>query len=400
VLFRSGTRTKLSPALPAGGQVETGLAVSADGTRVLYRANMDTDDDGDIDLYAVDLAKPGVAVKVNGQGSALAGMAISGDGKRAAYIGEYNDGKSFRQNAFTVDLSAAQPGDPQQLGESVQNINDLQLSQNGKRVVLRADDSGTHLFAFDTAEPGVEHRISNSDGGEGNVEGYQLAADGSAVVYVSSPFFSDLSMWRAPLAGTGAYESTELVDGEAQGGVERDLALSPDAKLVYFRKRDADGSVPRLCRVDVTKPKQVARLSDAGNGFDVAVGDFALSRDGKGVAFRANLPTPEVRGRRVAPAARLPNDFTTPELRFIDLSKTEPAASILLNPAVPEGRDGVSGGYQVTNDRRVLFPGDFDAQFVRDVYVVSAGTPGTLRKVSPARAQTSDDVIVSALSLF
>jgi hypothetical protein len=130
------------------------------------------------------------------------------------------------------------------------------------------------------------------------------------------------------------------------------------------------------------------------------VEDFALSRDGKSVAYRANLPVPELRGKRARAAARLPNGSPLPELRFVDLSQATPAASILLTPAIPENHEGVGGGYLVTDDRRVLFPGDFDEQSVRDVYVVSAATPGALRKVSPARPQTSEAAIVSAMSLF
>lgn len=417
VSARGGARTKLNPPLPENGQVEPGLVVSADGTKVLFRADMDADDGEDIDLYALEVAKPGVVVKLNRDGEALPEPVISADGKRAAFIASYFDGKTNRQTAYTIDLSAAVAGEPQELGEGIQDSFDLQMSKDGKRITFLANDNGTRLFAFDSATPGTAHRLENADGGEGNVEGYQLAADGSAVVYASSPFFSELSLWRAPLAGATAYESVKLVDGELDGNVFSDLKLSPDGAFVYFRKRDVpppieEGqgipAVQRLFRVDVTKPRQLTRISSDANTNEASVVDFSLSRDGKSLAFRSNPPlfTPTVRAKpgaasRVRLAAEVPDfDDQAKELRFVDLSQPAPAASILLTTEIPENHVGIAGGYLLTNDRRVLFPADYEESDVVDIYLVTAGTPGVLRKVSPTRPQTSEAAVVSALSLF
>lgn len=400
VSARGGARTKLSAAMVDGGDVQEGLAISADGSRVLYRADQEVDDV--INLYAVDLAKPGVAVKVNGDlvefGSVSSdGMALSADGKRAVYIA--NQEQSETNEPYTVDLSAAAPGASVKLGEGGRSVDFLRMSANGKRVVFRSYDNGDKLFVIDTATPGVSHMLENSDGGEGNVQGYDLAADGSAVVYTSSPF-SEESLWWAPLAGATAYESVRLVDGELDGRVQRDVKLSADGTRVYFRKRDSfngetDTRIERLFYVDVARPRQLTRLTPSTDSFSVFVDDFALSRDGKSLAFRSNVPSFGSDGL----AGRLPGGRAF-ELRHIDLSKATPGAPVLLTTEIAGGHDGIGGGYLVTNDRRVLFPADYEEARVTDVYLVAADKPGVLRKVSPARAQTSDAAAVSAMSLF
>ena len=141
---RGGAWTRLSGPLVAGGDVLPGFVVSADGARVLYRADADTDDV--IDLYAATVASPGAAAKVNGGLVAGGGVtrvfALSADGRRAAYVADQDtDGLD---EAYTVDLSTATPGPSQKLNPTtVDAVWDLRLSADGARAIYRAYDSAT-----------------------------------------------------------------------------------------------------------------------------------------------------------------------------------------------------------------------------------------------------------------
>jgi Tol biopolymer transport system component len=412
---RGGARTKLNPPIADGGSVQDGLAVSGDGKRLLYKADLEAD--GVVDLYLVEVAKPGVAVKVSAlppTSSSVEQFVLSADGRRAAYTA-YDPEQSVT-DGYTVDLSGATPGPAQRLGEGGRDVYELQLSRDGGRIVYRAQDSGDRLFVSSASSPGDSTRLENADGGEGNVDSYHLSADGSAVVYVSSPFFNERSMWRAALAGNPPYESTELVDGETVGSVRDDLRVTADGAQVYFRKRDANTAtgvnvegVERLHRVDVARPGQLTLLSSDADSYEAAVVDFTLSRDGKSLAYRGNERVPvftkqaskAVRAAGVRPMAEFPDDGRLAlELRFVDLSQPTPAAPLLLTTEVTADHDGIMGGYLLTNDRRVLLRADYDQAYAAEVYLVTAGTPGVLRKVSPMIEQSSAAAEISVQSLF
>lgn len=418
---RGGTRTKLSQPMAEGGNVESGLVISGDGKKVLYRA--DHDADGSIDLFAVEVARPGVAVRVNGPlvtngnvGSAV----ISADGTRAVYGATQDDQNIFE--GYTVDLSGATPGASMKLGEGGRDFYRAQISRDGKRIVYLANDNGQDLFVVDSATPGTAHQLENADGGEGNVEAFHLVGDGSAVVYTNSPYFGDYSLWRAPLTGAPPFESTELMDGENGSTVEHDFKVTGDGARVYFRQRDAYIATgvaveraERLYRVDVAKPGERMLLSSDADSHAAVVTDFALSRDEKSLVYRGNVPAPvfvgkspgksvraRVRGHGSGrPLAEFPDDWRQAfELRYVDLSQVTPAAPLLLTSPIPAEHEGIYAGYLVTNDRRVLLRADYDQSFAADVYLVTAGTPGVLRKVSPAIEPNSAAAEISVQSLF
>lgn len=412
---RGGTRTKLSQPLAAGGNVESGLAISGDGKKVLYRA--DHDADGTIDLFAVEVARPGVAVKVNGQlpeSGSVSSAVISADGTRAVYVASQDDVNQFE--GYTVDLSGAAPGTSVRLGEGGREVYRAQISRDGKRIVYLANENGQDLFVVDSAAPGTAHQLENADGGEGNVEAFHLVGDGSAVVYTNSPYFGDYSLWRAPLTGAAPFESTKLMDGENGRSVEHDFKVTGDGSRVYLRQRDAYIATgvaveraERLYRVEVARPGERTLLSSDANSYEAVVTDFALSRDEKSLVYRGHVPAPrfdtvkaQVRGHgRVRPLAEFPDDWRQAfELRYVDLSQVTPAAPLLLTSPIPAEHEGIYAGYLVTDDRRVLLRADYDQSYAADVYLVTAGTPGVLRKVSPTVEPTSAAAEISVQSLF
>lgn len=394
VSSRGGTLTRLSGALVVDGDVQPGLTISADGRTILYRADQTVDET--IDLYAVAVANPGVTVKVNGTlvagGDVSRVVAISANGNRAAYIADQD--LDDTNEAYTVDLSTATPGASVKISEDLgQSVWDLQMARDGSKVVYRGG-FGPFLYAVDPANPGTVEAIFNSDGGEGFVEGYQLVPDGSAVVYTYSSFLN-ASLWHAPLV-TPPFSSARLADGDL-GGVRADLVVSADRSQVYFRKTQP--AYDTVFKVDVATGT-LTRLSYDADEPTQRVADFALSRDGRSLVFRAGADGAE--GGFPQPGTDPPStvERAAPTIHHVDLSTTPPGAPVQLSPPLGKGNDGIGPGYAVTNDGRVLYRADFDQIGFSDLYLSAVATAPTIRRVSPPLDQTSDATDVSLITLF
>ena len=392
-----GAPVKLSGTLVAGGDVQPGIVVSRDGTRVLYRADQDVDDR--IDLYAVAVASPGASVKIDGDlpagGRVSPVVAVSADGRRAAYVAEQDT--LGLDEAYTVDLSAATPGPSVKLNPVASApIWDLRLTPAGDRVVYRHNTVTLALEMVAVAAPGVEVPIDYAEATNGYVEGYQLSPDGSAVVFSGGNSFLRASLWRTPLPPTGP--ATRLVDGSNGADVRSRFAISADGRRVYY-VAVAPSGLERLWRVDIAAPLAPVALSP--NPVDIAdqVTDFAVSPDQRSVVYRAGadggeggLTQPETQGPvPVAPFA--------PSLYAVDLTPaTIPPPRLL---ATLSSGDGVSPGYRVTADgARVLFQADLDTPTFSDAYLVEVANPPGRRKVSPPLDQTADATDVSLVTLF
>lgn len=405
---RGGALTRVSGALTAGGDVQPGVVVSADGTRVLYRADQDTDDV--LELYAVALASPGAAVKVSGTLTAGGGVsrvfALSADGRRAAYLADAET--DARDELYTVDLSAAAPGAPVKLNPAVtDSLWDFALTPDGARVVYRATDPGTgrlQLNVVSVAAPGTATPITYADGAEGHVEAYRLSPDGTALAFTGGSSFLNESLWYLDLAPP--YAATRLADGSGNAGggdydwVRGDFAFTPDGDHILLRKVAGAFGFDRLFRVDVATPGALVQLSAAGDTSAEEVTDFVLSPDGRHVVFRGGADGAE--GGSLTPGTAEPpaGELHAPALYHVDLTATAPAPA-LLSPPATVGREGIGGGYVVTGDSaRVVYRADDDVLGFSDAYLVALASAGAARKVSPPLDQQSDATDVSLISRY
>ncbi|MCW5806005.1 MAG: hypothetical protein KIT31_26810 [Deltaproteobacteria bacterium] len=391
-----GPLTKLNAPLPAGANVQAGVAVSRDGKSLLYRADQDTA--GVIELYLVKLATPGTATKVNGplvaNGNVSRVFAISADGSRVTYIADQDtDGvdELYTTTLPTPNVKKVNPA-------AVSSVFDFQASDDGSVVVYRMGDPSTGsplLNVASTATPGVADPILTPDGLNGAVYNYQVARDGSAVIFSSTQGFLSESLYRAPLVSP--FSPTRFVDG-SMGGVRSDFVVTSNGARVFFRQADPEG-VKRLYRVDVANPASRTQLSPAGNTFDAVVPDFALSRDEKTLAFRTGADGPE--GGFIRPGTDPPFFFDdkTQTIFAVDLTATTPAPVLLNPPFMAKNHEGVGAGYVITRDGRVLYRADHDTPGRAEAYLSDKASPRESRKVSPDLAPT-DATDVSVLSSF
>ncbi len=392
---RGGAPTKLSPALAAASNVFPGIVVSRDGSAILFRSDLETP--GIAELYVVHVAAPGVITKVNGAlaatGQVSRVFALSADGHRAAYVAD--EDTAGLEEAYTVDLTAAAPAAVKLNPAITQSVFDLALTADGTQVVYRAPDAtsgAARLSEVDVATPGVANVITNADGGEGFVSDYRLSSDG-AVVYTGSVNQLQQQLWRAPLAPP--YAATLLVpfDSTNQRFV-RELVVSADGAQIFFRQGQA------LFRVPVAAPRTPVKLSLATDSVQDLTTDFALAANEKTLAFRAGADGAEggfaPTAGTTAPTAP---HVIAPALYVLDLTSAS-AVPVLVSPPLAAGHQGISDGYVVLPDGRVLYRADEDTLDVIDAYLVSTAAAGAPRKVSPALGGAADADQVSRLTAY
>lgn len=406
---RGGALTRVSAPMPADGDVLRGLAVSRDGSKVLYRADADTDDV--VELYAVSLAAPGVAVKVNATmvagGNVSRVFALSADGRRAAYIADADT--DALDELYTVDLSAATPGSPLKLNPptTTDHVWDFEMSPDGTRVVYRAQEQASgeiELHVVRVATPGTTDPIGYAESGGGHVDGYHLSPDGNALAFTASASYLEESLWYVDLTAAPPYDATRLADGTYEDPnwkwVNNDFAFTADGARIVFRQVGDAFSFDRLYAVSVTTPASIVQLSAEGTTSAEQVGDFALSPDGTAVVFRGGADGAE--GGDVYPRTE-ERDFVErfgDALYHVDLTAATPAPNLITTPPMI-GHDGVAGGYVFTRDGgRVAYRADEDVSGRLDAYLVTPATADAARNVSPPLDQTTDATDVFSLSRF
>ncbi len=384
---RGGALTRVNGTLVAEGDVEPGIVVSRDGSRVLYRADQDTD--GVLDLYSVALASPGTSHKVNGAlvagGEVSRVFALSADGDRAAYVADQDTDEL--DEAYTVDLSAAAPGTPAKLNPLItSSVWDLALSPDGSRVVYRAENQGLgriELFLVDVASPGTATPIVHADGAEGRVDAYRFSPDSSALFFTAGSGFLDESLWRAPLSPLA--EAVRIADAGINGEwVRPDFVVSPDGADVYLRKVSGAFGFDRLFRVRVNQPLQLTQLSPVGDTSAEEVTDFVLADDARSIVYRGGADGAEGGGYQPGTDVPFTDSRRAPAIYHIDLTVAAPPAPTLLSDPFQLDAEGIADGYIVARDgTRIIYRADHDTSFVTEAYLVALEAAGDLRKISP-----------------
>nr|HEX4313444.1 hypothetical protein [Kofleriaceae bacterium] len=375
-----GTATKLNPPLVADGNVQAGIVVR--GTTVLYRADQDVA--GEIDLYAVDVDKPGQAAKLNGalgSGARVSSViALSDDATVAAYVAD--EATPGLDEAFAVSLAA--PGVSTKLNAPVANgVWDLALSGDGKFIAYRNDDvreNQPQLFVVALANPGVAVHVDNT------VDATYVAQDvytivGNQLFYSGSTAFLQDSLWSA-LVNDTLIDSVQLANGSA-GDVRTAFAVVDE--VVVYRQRTGDSNAITLFAVPGSGLDSPSALASDPDG----VADFAVARDGKHVAYRTGgdgaeggLVTRGTDGNRF-----FAEDTVTTRLAEVDLTSGTPVQIELANVTDPSA--GIDDGYVVLDDGRVVFLGDADGSGLGGAYLTIAGSADAFVDVSPLLGSAS-----------
>lgn len=294
---------RLHPALAAGGfSVD---AVHAAGNDIVILAG-DLDLVGAVDIYAVDTSgAPGAPVRLSPTAAtttqelasgfpAKNDIAVSPDGSRVVYRGDYDLGGS--EEIWYVDLTAGVPAAGTgvkvnvSLTSSASDVTAFVWAPTGNRFIWRGDplSPAEELFLVDAsgAVLGASTRLHAVATAIQDVDNFTWAPDGSGVVYdadhvtdgVDELFYVALPVGGAP--ATPVVVNPALVTGGNADGVV--IWLTPTT-LVYAADQ-ATNAVNEIWLADVTAPGAATRLNApiAAAGFTVGFFSNAMTTSGDG----------------------------------------------------------------------------------------------------------------------
>lgn len=289
----AGPPTKLNPTLVTNGDVlADSMQFSPDGNRVLYAA--DQEQNGVVEIYSVPTVG-GTTTKlnaalVNGGDVAAGSQQFSPDGTRVLYRADQNSDEVFE--IFSV---ASTGGTPVRLnGPLVTNGDvdrrDLQFSPDSTRVLYRADQNTDEVFEiFSVPSVGGTPAKLNGllvNGGE-VAEGAAFSPDSSLVIYRADQAMDEVTeLYSVPSTG-GA--PIRLNDPLVAGGNVMSALFSPDGSRVAYLADQDSNDVFELYLVPSgggTPTKISAPMTPGGN-----VIDWQFSPDGRSVVYRADQDT-------------------------------------------------------------------------------------------------------------
>lgn len=266
-ISRPNEPQKLNPSFGEFGSVgdsfEARFALTADGTRVIYSATQDTR--GLRELYMVELATPGVAIKLNPPLPPQADIddfSISPDGRHVAYTADQEI--DYRFETYLVDL--AQPGIATKVNGPVQDGAVLsQFTADNRTVLYLADEERPRLrdlYGF-LVNDGSTVRLNQTLTGDSWVSRFVPSHDGTRVVYSAHPpgdqFLDDLFMvdLHSPQNAVRLNEQPSRIHMDSGRGIP---AFSPDDQWVAYVGVES-GSDYRLYGVDLRNPGTSVELN-------------------------------------------------------------------------------------------------------------------------------------------
>ena len=336
----SSAPVKLSGLMVAGGDLSPSAQTlgapcfrfSPDASRVVYRADQDTDEV--FELYSAPLDGSAASVKLNGTMVAggdvtmaygLGDFQVSPDGARVVYRADQDADDVFELFSVPIDASAS----PVKLSGALVAGGDVAavdsssfgISPDGSRVVYRADQDVDERFELygvpiDASASPVKLSGTLVAGGDVVVDyfaGFEIAPDGERVVYLADASTDEhVELWIAPLDGSAG--PVKLSGPLGAGDVVR-FRLAPDGRqLVYLADQDVV-EVFELYRAPLDAGVAPHKLHRALGDERDASWKFQISPDSTRVVYLADQASDEVQELWMSPIARAPRFVESPPER-------------------------------------------------------------------------------------
>ena len=281
-LFLASTGTKLNGPIISGGSGVTTFALTPDKTSVVYIADEKTA--GVLELFQVNIASPGVSVKLNGtlvSGGDVESFAITPDGTAVVYLANqnFNNVVEVFRVLFTNPQASVllNPAFPNLSGK---NVKKFAVTPDSTKVVYIANQetvSVDELFQVAFANPQLSStKLNNSPMvSGGNVTDFVIAPNSASVVYrADQNLFQIFELFLAGISGPGTGTSLNpplLVSGQKV----TTFAVAPDSAAVIYIANQVTLSTFELFRVLFAAPQSSVRL----NGTPIAgsVRDFTIA---------------------------------------------------------------------------------------------------------------------------
>ncbi len=407
----SGAATRLTPTPPAGGDVLAeltyqygdGFRFSADGRRVVYRADHAINDV--IELYSVPVDGSAAPVRINGplvNRGDVSRFALSPDGTSVVYRADQDvdNREEFYLAAVDGSRTPTKLNGPLPAGGSV-SIAGFRFTPDGSRLVYGANGNERDrydLFSVGTAG-GAPVTLNGALQPGGYVHAsFALSADGTRVIYrTNDDGGSPHELYSAPVDGTSAAVKLNGGFGDAAWGVDSFSSASLTGHVVYLADQRSPG-VPELFVAALDAAGGDTRLSgDLVTGGSVST-EILITPDGRRAVYLADeivdgldevfsvpLDASAASLRISAPLPRTGKIFSTVSIspdgtRVVYRARSDADAPVnlfsaptaggtvaQLNPPLPQG--GIVQGFEIAPDSsRVLYGAAQDSPHVEELY--------------------------------
>src|SRR5262245_1658591 len=284
------TRALSAPFAPGRGCLLGGpsFQVASDGTRLVYLADQDTDEQ--FELYAVPTDGSRIATKLSGDmiagGDVEFDFQLTPDGSHALYRADAE--QDFLTYLHSVPTDASQPP---ALLHAAHVYPKFQITPDSSRVVFITPK----LFSapVDGSAPSVQ---LSDDAVTPVVRGWTLTPDGQRVVYaggyfVTDPFFQEDTSWQGLYSAgvDGSGDPLEIIapisDPFLGSSTTPTFSVTPDSLRAVYQS--ASDHQLYVARIDGLEP--AARLNELP--FSNSVFDFRITPIGDRVVFTAGSST-------------------------------------------------------------------------------------------------------------
>ncbi len=254
----SGTQIQLNNTPVSGGDVRSdSWKLTPDGSRVIYRGDLDTD--SLVELYSASTTAAGTQIKLNSAISAgsVEGFVVTPDGSRVVYHGSLND-FNYRE-LFSASTTAA--GTQIQLSDSLDAFgfvqDDYKVTSDGSLVVYRGDlttGTVTDLYSASTSAAGTQVNLSQLGSlSTFDVASFSISPNNLWVAYILNSA-TESELWLAKLDGSNKFEadSSTTLDFE-------NISWLPDNSGVVF-EHTALGDIQSLNFAAIPEPRYIGVL--------------------------------------------------------------------------------------------------------------------------------------------
>ncbi|NOT32145.1 MAG: hypothetical protein HOP15_16985, partial [Planctomycetes bacterium] len=365
----SAAAVKLSGTLITAGDVQLDFAVTADGARVVFRA--DAVEDNRFDLYSApaDGAMPPTQLSgtlvANGD---VTGFRISPDGAYVVYLADQDVATRPELYSVPVDGSAAPVKLNGVLPLSCKVLDDYRIHPDGSRVLYRADEDllahfELHTVPIDGSAAATELNGALASGG--SVSDFQLDASGNWVVYRAEQDVNfAFELYSGPSDGSVA--ALQLNPALVNQGNVGNYALTADAALVVFTADAAINDVNEVWSVPADGSAAAIRVHAPLSGqIDLSLWELTPDAAYVVMAGTAGPGTP-------VEIYSAPTDAS--------------ASPVRLHGPVVQGQD-VSELVVSHDSSRVLYRGDHDQNDVVELFSAPIDGSTTAEKISGVLVQ-------------